>query len=288
MQVSYDLKLKKHLDMKNIIVGTDFSLGSEKALSFGVMLANNTKADLTLLWVDDSPSELATVEYQEVRKEGQDEIDKLVRKYEPLLKTGGNINAKIRKGKTYRELIDCAEQTPESVLVMGTHGVTGFQKYWIGTNAFRVIATANVPVITVRASHNAGKNIKRIILPIDHTSVTLNKVEKATELAAMLNADICLLGINESGLRSVQKFVDVNLNKAANILAKKDISHIVEQVNSHNIGQAIIEHTNSLQADLIIVTVELQQKTRNGMPSALMQQLINFSPVPVLSIYPNI
>lgn len=274
--------------MKNIIVGTDFSLGSEKALSFGVMLANNTKADLTLLWVDDSPSELATFEYQEVRKEGQEEINELVKKYEPLLKTGKKINTKIRKGKTYRELTDFAELTPDSVLVMGTHGVTGFQKYWIGTNAFRVIATANVPVITVRASHNTEKKIKRIILPIDHTSVTLNKVEKASQLAAMLGADICLLSINESGLRSVQKFVDVNLNKAANTLAKKDISHIIEHVNSPNIGKAIIEHINSLQADLLIVAVELQEKTRNGMPSALMQQLINFSPVPVLSIHPNI
>lgn len=272
--------------MKHLIVGADFSKDSEHALEFAINMANATKSEITLVYVDSSNIEIATNEYQTLRKDILLSFDELLQTYEPRMHNK-TITTKIRKGKVNEELNALADSLEESVIVVGTHGLSGFEEYWIGTNAFRVVSTAKHPVVTVRMQNETRSDIKRIALPVDHTVSTMHKIQAAAKLAKQLEADFNVIGINSSELKSVQKVVDANIAKTIKILEEHNVNYIVDKINKEPLGNLLVEHLNKLECDLLIITVELQQKAYNGLLTPLMQHLINYAPVPVMNVHPN-
>ena len=64
----------------------------------------------------------------------------------------GEFNYKIRKGKVHVEIANQAKYSDAMLVIAGTHGVTGFEEFWIGSNAYRIVTYAPCPVITVRTN----------------------------------------------------------------------------------------------------------------------------------------
>src|SRR4030042_990610 len=62
--------------------------------------------------------------------------------------------------------INMAEQMPDSMITSSTHGASGFQELFIGSNTFRIISATNKPVITLRKNY-CPPDISKIVLPID-------------------------------------------------------------------------------------------------------------------------
>ena len=54
-------------------------------------------------------------------------------------------------GAPYRAVVDYADAEDVALVVMGTHGRTGLQRYLLGSVTEKVVRTAGVPVLTVRA-----------------------------------------------------------------------------------------------------------------------------------------
>jgi hypothetical protein len=69
-----------------------------------------------------------------------------------------------------------AKMTDADLIIAGTHGVTGFEQYWIGSNAYRIVSYAPCPVITVRFDFDFDNDIRNVVLPIDATPDTRQKV----------------------------------------------------------------------------------------------------------------
>jgi nucleotide-binding universal stress UspA family protein len=274
--------------MKDIVVAIDFSKGSIHALEYAIELANQTHANIVLVWVDNvSGSEFAfAAESKEFRNEAKANFDELLSKYkEKLLR--GKITAKIRKGRVYQELGTFVKQNEASMLVVGTHGSSGFEAYWIGTNAFRIVTCISIPVITVKYNCNIQRGYRKILLPVYHTSQTLDKVAFSADLARATGADINILALNSSGLKSMQKIVDNNVAKVKKHLDEKGVNYIVDSITSDNLTADIIEHARLVDADLIAIMTDVQYQANSILLGPFAQQLVNYSPVPVLSIHPK-
>ncbi|MBK7030068.1 MAG: universal stress protein [Bacteroidales bacterium] len=127
--------------MKDILVAIDFSKGSVHALEYAIELANVAQSNITLVWIDVQAANetQGSPESGEFRDESKKNLEELVHTYKGKL-TGGKLNCKIRKGKVYQELAAQAKQNNSSLLILGAHGVSGFEEYWIGSNASRVVA----------------------------------------------------------------------------------------------------------------------------------------------------
>jgi nucleotide-binding universal stress UspA family protein len=65
-----------------------------------------------------------------------------------------NVKAKglLLKGIAHEQIVNAAESTSADMIVIGTHGRTGFSKLFMGSVAGRVISTALCPVLTVRGN----------------------------------------------------------------------------------------------------------------------------------------
>lgn len=274
--------------MKDIVVAIDFSKGSEHALNYAIELANLTHANVNMVWVDTfSGNELAVAsESKEIRSEAKGNLDELLAVYKDKLKHG-KLSARVRKGRVYQELATYISQSEACLLIIGAHGTSGFEEYWIGTNAFRVVSSASCPVITVKYNYEIKRGYRKILMPVYHTAQTLQKVSFTADLARATGADINILALNSSGLKSMQKIVDSNVAKVKKHLDEIGVSYIVDTVNSKNLASDIIEHARMVDADLIAIMTDIQDHASSILLGPFAQQLVNYSPVPVLSIHPK-
>jgi len=274
--------------MKDIVVAIDFSKGSIHALEYAIELANLTHTNVNLVWVDNVISnEIAFAnESKELRNEAKGNFDELLAKYKDKL-VHGKLTAKVRKGRVYQELATYVKQTDCCLLILGTHGSSGFEEFWVGTNAFRIVSSISGPVITVKYNYEIKRGYRRILMPIIQTSQTLQKIVFTADLARATGADINILALNSSGLKSVQRIVDSNVSKAEKYLDELGVNYIVESINTKNIASDIIEHARLIDADLIAIMTDIQDQANSILIGPFAQQLVSYSPVPVLTIHPK-
>jgi nucleotide-binding universal stress UspA family protein len=275
--------------MKNILVGIDFSKGSLRALEYAINLANITFSDVIMLWVDkqSEPENSHTYSEQDGYKdEASQNIAEIMENWAPHIKNG-KLHYKIRKGKVYSEIAVQAKLSKSSFIVTGTHERTGFDEYSMGNDVFRVVTSAPCPVITINPNYKSLNNFSHILLPIDTTSFTMQKVPLIVDLAESLHSDIHILGLNGTGLVSLQKKVDDNVRKVEQLLMEQKITSTTEIIKNPNITQTILAYASKIEAGLISIMTEQEPSQSSLMMGPQAQHIINMSEVPVISIQPR-
>jgi nucleotide-binding universal stress UspA family protein len=274
--------------MKNILVGIDFSKGSINALEYAINLANITNSDVIMLWVDkqiESENNHVFTELDDYKDEASQSIAEIMETWSPLLK-GGKLHNKIRKGKVYSELTIQAKLSKSSFIVTGTHERSSFNEFSVGDDAFKIVTSAPCPVITIHPNYHLLNNFNHILLPIDTNAFTMQKVPLIVELAGILGSDIHILGLNGTGLVSLQKKVDDNVRKVEQLLIEKKIISTTEILKNSNITQTILSYAEKIGAGLISIMTEQEPSQSSIMMGPQAQHIISMSDVPVLSIQP--
>jgi nucleotide-binding universal stress UspA family protein len=137
---------------RTVLVPTDGSDPSAAALSVGVDVARTASADLHLLSVVDVTSlgvdVRADIQAMELEESAETILETATARaseegVDPAaaVEFGGSVSRTIRTYVTDRDV---------DLVVMGTHGRTGFDRYVLGSVAGRLVRTAPVPVLTVR------------------------------------------------------------------------------------------------------------------------------------------
>jgi len=274
--------------MANIIAAIDFSDCSVNALEHAISIASHGALDVHMIWVN-NPSITKTTIYSDSSAELIDEIRKqfgnLVEKYGPML-TDSKLDFVIREGKVYRELIDEAKEMESICIVLGTHGVSGFEQFWIGSNANKLISLAPCPVITIRAGIDVKHNLNCILMPIDSTLDTRQKVPFTAYLARLFDAEMYVLSIYASKYKSIQKRVDEYTDQVCEYLEDEGIKFHRDVLSCENLTTGTIEYAKRVRANLISIMTEQETSPFNLILGPYAQQMVNNSPVPVLSINP--
>lgn len=271
--------------MKTIIVAIDFSKCSVHALDYAIEIANKIKANILLVWVDNTKSDESVYPASiSTRKEITDNFDELITKHSSKLKQG-EITYKIRKGKVHIEIANQAKYSDAMLVVAGTHGVTGFEEFWIGSNAYRIVTTAPCPVITVRADYEFKKEIEKIVIPIDSSLETRQKLPFASKIAKYYNSEIHVVSLYSTTIKAVRYKVDNYTQQVVKYLEEEEIKHHVESVEAENVTNSTINYAKEIDADIIAIMTEQETTTANLFLGAYAQQMVNHSPIPVLSIH---
>jgi nucleotide-binding universal stress UspA family protein len=273
--------------MQPIIVAVDFSNTSIHALEYSIPLANKLKSDVIMVLVD----KIAATEgiYSEAstdnRNEAKRRFEELIRQYKKEVSKDITLDYKLRKGKIYHELDGLARTIGAMLIVAGAHGISGFEEYWIGSNAVKIVTYSTCPVITVRHDFPANKNIDRIVVPIDSSSETLQKLPFIAKLAEAFDSEVHLIATHYSHLKSVQRVAENLADQAAKFLVKHNVKLVRDKIISNDITKMTIDYSLNKGADLISIMTE-QETPANILLGPHAQQLVNQSPVPILSIHP--
>ena len=272
--------------MKQIIVATDFSRCSLHALEYAIKLANNIKANILLVWVDNTRSDESVFPDMAggSRKEIMENFKEIVAKYGSQLNQG-EITYKIRKGKVHIEVANQAKYSDAMLVVAGTHGVTGFEEFWIGSNAYRIVTYAPCPVITIRTNYEFSQELSKIVVPIDSSLETRQKLTFTTKIAKYFNSEIHVLSLYSTSIKAVRQKVDNYTLQVKKYLEEENVNFVIENVDAENITNSIINYAKEINADTIAIMTEQEMTTANLFLGAYAQQMVNHSPIPVLSIH---
>ena len=143
---------------KKILIGIDFSDCSLNALEHAITIAQRSSSGITMVWVNhlDYSKEIFSIEPKDLINEVEVKFKEIIKKYKSRLGRE-EFNYQIRKGKVYKEICTVADEINAFLIVIGTHGSTGFEEFWIGSNANRVVSTSRKPIITIRAGVDIDK-----------------------------------------------------------------------------------------------------------------------------------
>jgi nucleotide-binding universal stress UspA family protein len=140
--------------LKTIVCAVDFSKGSERALEHAAVLAKATGARIELLHVYQLPVlalpdgvVTATPEFvARLTNQAQEALDAHRARLEAL---GVRASTCLREGNAVETIVGRANELGASLLVVGTHGRSGFKRFMLGSTAERVVRLATVPVLSV-------------------------------------------------------------------------------------------------------------------------------------------
>lgn len=251
------------LDIKKILVPTDFSSGSRVAYGFASSIAAKTGAVVdfihvipSLKYLGDSlktigiPFDMEKDLYPHLvgkaKKMCEDDIQQNV----PELSRGESIVMIDRKPS--EDIIKKAEDGHYDIIVMGAHGAhdDGLLKW--GSITERVIRYSPIPVLSM-SDKFPDNGIKRILLPTDFSEVSLRGLKHAVKLAAMYDSELTILHVLELyGTVSENRIRETRKSELEE-MDKQLYQRISDYLETHNELKASVERVPYQLYDYIVV-----------------------------------
>jgi nucleotide-binding universal stress UspA family protein len=282
----------KTFEINRILIPIDFSETGQLALEHGAFMARLFNADLYLLHVIEilvytypiyDPSVLMTLDTDEIEKNAtktlNEQVEIISNRY------GIKVIPVISNGRVAKELAEIVKDNAIDIVVMGTHGTNGFQEFFIGSNAHKTVNIAPCPVITIQ-THVQTPGFKNIVMPIDSSLHSRQKVDYVIKLALKYDANVHLLGLIKIGEEANEKKFMIKIGAVEKALKKAKIIYDKKMVTGKNLAEEAMKYSDQVKADLIVIMTDHESHLTGMFLGAFAKQIINHSKIPVLSIKP--
>jgi len=259
-----------------LLVPTDFTNEAHSAIQHAVKLGVIVQAEAILLNVvkDKSDIPAATSKLKEEEnwaKKVNDQIE---------------VRSIVRVGNIFDDIGDAASELGVSLIIMGTHGASGWQKI-TGSYALKVITNSSVPFIVVQDQLMNDTGYDSIVVPLDLNNETKQKLEMVASIAHYFDSEVHLITPNESD-EFLSNKLKANRIWAAKYLKGKNVKFTTQIVDDgDNLLEGVFKLSKKVEADLIAI-MNLQKNSLMGVLGSSYQQEIiaNKAKVPVLCLNP--
>ncbi len=145
--------------MKKILVPTDFSKQAENALRVAAQLAKKHDAEIYLLHMLEIPL------HQVDALSGHSDLPEAVffmklahKHFEEVMSSdyleGVTVHETVKFHQTFEGIVDTCKENEIDLIVMGSHGASGFKEMFIGSNTEKVVRTSDIPVLVIKNEHH--------------------------------------------------------------------------------------------------------------------------------------
>ena len=141
---------------KELVVATDFSEYSLRAIDYGVEIAEKFASHMTLVYVVEPLLQAAdltwtTVDFEELNKAHKEAAEKQLKQIvDERIRKGISCDTVILFGKPFVEILKYAKEENADLIVMATHGRGAISHLLMGSTAEKVVRKALCPVLTVK------------------------------------------------------------------------------------------------------------------------------------------
>jgi nucleotide-binding universal stress UspA family protein len=288
----------KTLNIKKILIPVDLYSSGEMMLDQAALLANETKAGIVMIAVLEGPALNAGEKYFDASTYDHAKFDdmqissatKLLEKYKADLLEKGVAEAGyiIERGKPYKKILDAAITIKADIIIMGMPDLADTNEGVIGSNTFKVVSKALCPVLSTR-NNFPKEGVKNILLPFRDKPHSRESVEYAIEVAEIYGAVIHVLGVSydpsEEGIAKIQ----LEAEQIKHILDERNVKNTLEVIAGNYVAKLINAFAKKKEADLLVIMADMDKMSISEyVIGPVVQQLINHSKIPVLSIHPII
>lgn len=137
---------------RRILLPTDGGETTDRALEHAVDLATRYDAEVVVLYVVDPGVVTGDIEVGSIVEEFESTGERVLEDVAERARAAGleRVTTELARGTPHRVILEYADEQDVDLIVMGTHGRTGLDRYLIGSVAGRVVRLSDVPVLTVR------------------------------------------------------------------------------------------------------------------------------------------
>jgi nucleotide-binding universal stress UspA family protein len=280
------------LDIRKILVPVDFSETSDHATDHAAWLAATTQSELILAHVmpqnhyyyeTPEPFILPSDEEQTTR-EAEEKLKIVAR--EMLDRYNVNAQVRVLHGRISSELIDFATNEKVDLIMMGTHGAKGLEEILIGSNAQQLVTLAPCPVITFQ-KEKRKPGFSNIVLPIDRSRHSREKVGVAINVALLCNSKIHIVGLLDNDDDGEYQKLQIVLDQVTMAIDRAEVPYTRHTVKGDNIAVEAMKYAASINADLILILTEDESVLGKLDLGPLSRHIVNHSTIPVLSMNPH-
>ena len=257
----------------SILVPIDSTEQTMIALSQSYNLARLTNSKIVLLSVVESKSPATQKKLDELAKVAS-------------LKSGQPVETMVRTGNVYEEINKVADVLNPLFVMIGITSKLSLGNM-VSKNAFQMVRESKHPVITIRGKvHRDG--CKTILLPVDLSKETREKVYKAVELAKLFKADIRVISIlTQKDESSENKLISYS-NQVWKHIREQGIRCTIKTLRGQDIPKMVQDYGREVEADLVLIMSKAELSVRELFIGTVAERIINESEIPVLSFRPMV
>jgi nucleotide-binding universal stress UspA family protein len=271
--------------MKRILVPTDFSEQANYALHVASQLAKKHHCEIYLLHmlelpineVDALSSHSDLPEAMFYLKLARKRFDDVLAK--PFLKTI-KVHEIVKFQQAFDGIIDTCKEYKIDLIVMGSHGVSGFKEMFIGSNTEKVVRTSEIPVLVIKNYHQNFK-VNNFIYASDFTEENKKPFKKAVEFAKLVKATLHLLMIN-----TPNKFLttDESDSRMQNFMKGSQFKNYTLNIyNDYTIEKGILNFAQHIDAGLIGMSTHGRKGIAHFFNGSISEDLVNHANRPVIT-----
>ena len=271
--------------MKTILVPTDFSKHAENALRVAAQIAKKNNGEIILLHM----LELSTSGNDALNT--SHEIPELmffknaaVAKLEELENSDFlndiKISSIVQFNMAFEGIIDNGKKHQADLVVMGSHGASGFHEMFVGSNAEKVVRNSEIPVLVIKKEEDNFK-IDTLTFASNFSDEIKKPFEKVVDFANYFGAHINLLHVitpnNFSTTRAAEE-------KVRNFIEEFHFSNYSTHIyNDINVEKGILHFAKDSNSDVIAVSTHGRKGISHFLNGSISEDLVNHAKRPVIA-----
>ena len=274
--------------MKKIIVPIDFSEHSEYALRTAAELARKNKAELLALHMLEMSDVLLIKSDSEQQQKTVFFLKLVEKRFEEFLRkdylSGITVTPIVKHFKVFSEVNDVAKEQDADLIVMGSHGSSGFREFFVGSNTERVVRNADIPVLVVK-SDLATTDFETVVFATNFDEECVRPYLNATKLFDGLGAKLKLLYVNlpnehfKSSVEIEKKIAEFLLTADGNLDRINDVAYHAD----YSVEQGVLNYSNKVGADLIAIPTHGRKGVSHFFAGSIGEDLANHASLPVMT-----
>lgn len=271
--------------MKKILVPTDFSEVSENAVRFAIDLAKKMKAEITLFnsihfdYFHDYQYGYHAV-LQTMIDEVQETVEKRMDEFVNQFGTDVKIEKRINPTSMVTAVKEMIKDEGFDLVVVGTHGSSGIEELFIGSNTEKIVRHASCPVIAV-PSKVSLKEIKKILVPIDLREIRESFLKQIANLQDFFACELEFIWVKTPHNIENEEMVSEDLRELFESHGIKNYQFYI--VNNIFPTDGIFVEADESGADMVAMATHARRGIAHWLSGSMTEDTVNHLDIPVWS-----
>ncbi|SEL20643.1 Nucleotide-binding universal stress protein, UspA family [Aquimarina amphilecti] len=273
--------------IKKILVPTDFSSQAESALKVAAQIAKKYDCQIYLLHILEMPVHLVDLMSSGASSQAPEAIffmKQTHKKFEEILASDYLEDLEVIETVSFEDILhgimDSCKKNDIDMIIMGSHGSSGFEELFIGSNAEKVVRTSEKPVLVIKEDCNIF-NVNDLVYATNFDDEDKPSLISAHEFAKQLEAKLHLVWINTANSFKTTRETEEKMNL---MIADLPINNYTLNIyNDVNVEKGILNFANSVNAGLIGISTHGRKGLSHFINGSLGEDVVNHAKRPVLT-----
>lgn len=269
-----------------IAVPVDFSELSDGALALAEQIAERSGGELAVLYADPflPPPHFTSSQIEKIAQDLEESrglaSDELERHVAGLLTRGVRYRTSVIENLPVPAIVDWARDNAPDLIVMGTHGRSGLNRFMLGSVTERVLRETPVPLLTVRSASTSPRSIRKILCPVNFTGSAQKALEHAAVLARLMQAELTVVHVSDGDAEGEDA-----LSSLEGCIRPIENSPAIQRVTLRGVpDETVLRYAEENGTDLIVLAATHRRFLDTTVLGSTTVHVIRHSAVPVLTV----